>query len=115
MSLARAKPHARFVMCGAISQYNSSQVKGPRNILQVISMRIRMEGFIVSDHDECIPGAREEMARWIAEGKMKKSETILRGGLEAAEQGLIDLYKGINTGKLLVDVKDPNAAGGAKL
>jgi len=41
MALGRAKPHARFVMCGGISQYNSSKPQGPKNYLMIISMRIR--------------------------------------------------------------------------
>lgn len=108
MCLGRAKPHARFVECGVISQYNDANPKGLRNIGQVVTMRIRMEGFIIFDHREQFVEARTELSKWIAEGKLKKSETVLKGGLKAAEQGLIDLYKGINTGKLLVEVKNAN-------
>ena len=111
MCLSRAKEHARFVMCGGISQYNTSTPQGPRNISKVITMRIRMQGFIVLDHVSRAAEARKEMAAWIKEGKLKKTETIIRGGLEQAEQALVDLFKGKNLGKLLVEVK----AGGAKL
>ena len=45
---------------------------------------------------------------WLAEGKIKKNETIIKGGLKAAEQGLVDLFRGINSGKLLVEVKNPD-------
>jgi NADPH-dependent curcumin reductase CurA len=44
--------------------------------------------------------ARKELAQWLAEGKIQRKETIIKGGLQAAEQGLIDLYKGVNTGEL---------------
>lgn len=71
-------------------------------------MRIKMTGFIVLDHVEQWPQARKELSEWAAEGKLKKSETILKGGLKSAVQGLIDLYKGINQGKLIVEIKDPN-------
>ena len=40
-ALTRAKPHSRFVMCGAISQYNNSEPRGPRNYTMVVAMRIR--------------------------------------------------------------------------
>ncbi|KAK5995477.1 NADPH-dependent curcumin reductase [Cladobotryum mycophilum] len=103
--LARAKEHSRFIMCGGISQYNTSKPQGPSNINRVISMRIRMQGFIVFDHEDEFPKARKELSQWAAEGKIKKTEHILKGGLQVAEQGLIDLYKGVNTGKLLVEVK----------
>jgi NADPH-dependent curcumin reductase CurA len=61
-------------------------------------MRIRMEGFIVMDYTSEYPEARQELATWLEEGKIKRGETIIKGGLRAAEQGLLDLYKGINTG-----------------
>lgn len=105
MALHRAKEHSRFVMCGQMSQYNSKTPRGPTNILRVITMRIRMEGFIVLDHVEDFARARKELAQWLAEGKLKKAEHILAGGLEVAEQSLVELYKGVNRGKLIVEVK----------
>lgn len=105
MALGRAKEHARFVECGHISQYNTSTPEGPRNISKVITMRIRMQGFIVFDHADDFPRARGELAQWLAEGRLKKTEHIITGGLAAAEQALVGLYKGVNTGKLLVEVK----------
>ncbi|ODA79329.1 hypothetical protein RJ55_04922 [Drechmeria coniospora] len=105
LALSRAKEHARFVECGMISQYNTSTPKGPVNISKVITMRIRMQGFVVIDHAKDYPRARKELAQWLAEGKLKKTEYVLKGGLAVAEQGLIDLYKGINQGKLVVEVK----------
>ena len=105
LALSRAKPHARFVICGAISQYNSKEPKGPKNYLMVISMRIRMEGFIVFDYAARYSEARQELGQWLAEGKIQRKETIVKGGLGAAAEALLGLYKGTNTGKLLVEVK----------
>jgi NADPH-dependent curcumin reductase CurA len=104
MALARAKPHARFVMCGGVSQYNSKDIKGPKNYLMIVSMRIRMEGFIVFDYAKQYAEARKELARWLEEGKIKRKETIVKGGLKEAERALVGLYQGLNTGKLLVEV-----------
>jgi NADPH-dependent curcumin reductase CurA len=42
--------------------------------------------------------ARKELSQWLAEGKIQRKETIIRGGLPAAEHGLADLYRGINIG-----------------
>ena len=42
--------------------------------------------------------ARKELSQWLAEGKIQRKETIIRGGLPAAEQGLADLFNGVNTG-----------------
>ncbi|KAF9735685.1 hypothetical protein PMIN06_006784 [Paraphaeosphaeria minitans] len=108
LALARAKPHARFVMCGAISQYNKSKPQGPKNYLMIISMRIRMQGFIVFDYEKQYAEARKELAQWLSEGKLKRKETIVKGGLAKAEQALVDLYNGVNTGKLLVEVAQPD-------
>ncbi|KIW42830.1 uncharacterized protein PV06_06341 [Exophiala oligosperma] len=105
MALGRAKPHARFVMCGGISQYNTSKPQGPKNYLMIISMRIRMEGFIVFDYEKEYPRALQDLSQWLSEGKIKRKETVVKGGLVKAEEALRDLYNGINTGKLMVEVK----------
>lgn len=65
----------------------------------VISMRIRMQGFIVFDYEKQYPEARRQLAQWLSEGKLKRKETIVKGGLPKAEQALVDLYNGVNTGK----------------
>lgn len=62
-------------------------------------MRIRMQGFIVFDYEKKYPEARRELAQWLSEGKLKRKETIVKGGLPKAEQALVDLYNGVNTGK----------------
>ncbi|KAI0878209.1 hypothetical protein GGS24DRAFT_13224 [Hypoxylon argillaceum] len=117
VALGRAKQNARFVMCGSISGYNEpgKEGKGIRNLFNVITMRIRMEGFIVFDFVEDFPRARKEIGEWLAEGKLKRKETIVTGGLEKAEFAIRDLFEGKNTGKLLVEVKPADQVRGAKL
>ncbi|PKS07153.1 hypothetical protein jhhlp_005753 [Lomentospora prolificans] len=110
MALGQAKPFSRFVMCGGISQYNTTNVQGPKifqNILNVISMRIKMQGFIVLDFVKEFAAARDELAEWLNAGKIKRKETIVKGGLKGAEQALVDLFKGANTGKMIVEIKNP--------
>ncbi|TGJ82446.1 hypothetical protein E0Z10_g6325 [Xylaria hypoxylon] len=115
-ALSRAKKNARFVMCGSISGYNGSKDgKGIRNLSIVVAQRIRMEGFIVFDFAEDYPLARKEIAGWLAEGKLKRKEMIVKGGLEKAEYAIKNLFEGNNTGKLLVEIKSPNEVRGAKL
>lgn len=106
LALSRAKEHARFVMCGGISQYNTESVQGPKNYLMIVAMRIRMEGFVVFDFAKEYSRALKELGQWLGEGKIKRKETIVKGGLGKADQALVDLYKGVNTGKLLVEIKD---------
>ncbi|KAK3376773.1 hypothetical protein B0T24DRAFT_656626 [Lasiosphaeria ovina] len=132
MALGRAKKNARFVMCGGISGYNAESPYGLKasysqiNISSVIAQRIRMEGFIVFDHIPEYPAARQQLARWLAEGKIQRKETVVPGGLAVAEGALSRLFQGGNTGKcsepvrrgtessnfgpgkLLVEVKSPD-------
>jgi NADPH-dependent curcumin reductase CurA len=60
-----------------------------------------MEGFIVFDYAAQYGAALKELAQWLTEGKIQRKETIIPGGLEAAEHALLALYEGINTGMLL--------------
>lgn len=64
-----------------------------------------MEGFIVFDHAERYAAARKQLAQWLAEGKIKRQETIVKGGLKVAEQALVDLFNGGNTGKSLLRLR----------
>lgn len=115
MALARAKPHARFVMCGGISQYNTKNAQGPKNYLMIVSMRIRMQGFIVFDYAKQYGQAKRELAQWMAEGKIKRQETIIKGGIRKMPDALRALYEGVNTGKLMVEVQAPDRTAQAKL
>ncbi|KAK3937155.1 hypothetical protein QBC46DRAFT_268177 [Diplogelasinospora grovesii] len=128
MALGRANKFARFVMCGGISQYNAETKQGPKvcttikeggrvltgmcgqNFFSVISQRIKMQGFIVFDYADEYPAARKQLAQWLSEGKIKRRETVVKGGLKNAEEALVQLYKGSNIGKMLVEVKSPEEA-----
>ncbi|KAE8136773.1 hypothetical protein BDV38DRAFT_249120 [Aspergillus pseudotamarii] len=109
-ALARANKFARFVMCGSISQYNTSKPQGPKNITNIITHRIRMEGFVVFDYQPKFEHARNKLAQLLAEGAIKREVTIVKGGLRSAEQALLDMFHGMNTGKLLVEIKHPGEA-----
>ena len=61
-----------------------------------------MQGFIVFDYQERYEMARRELAGWLREGKIKRKETVVKGGLNMAEEAMVGLYKGMNTGKLKV-------------
>ena len=61
-----------------------------------------MEGFIVFDYAKQYAQARKELAQWLSEGKIQRKETIIKGGLAKAEQALVDLYNGFNTGQSLL-------------
>lgn len=56
------------------------------------------------------PAALQELASWLSQGKLKRKEHIVTGGLEGAPQALVDLYAGVNTGKMMVEVAPASEA-----
>jgi NADPH-dependent curcumin reductase CurA len=105
-ALARLARHARVVLCGAISQYNSTgPIKGPSNYMSLLVNRARMEGFLVFDYADRYAGAAMEMAGWMAEGKLQSREDIAEG-LETFPETLLRLFKGENKGKLVLKVAE---------
>lgn len=99
-ALANAKDHARFVLCGMIAGYNDA-APGPRNLFAAIEKRIALQGLIASDHLQHFPEFTAQMREWIREGKVKLRETVV-DGLENAPDAFIALFRGANTGKMLV-------------
>lgn len=99
--LANLALRARVVLCGAISQYNEDRPAGPRNYLNLIVKRARMEGFLILDYLERFPEAQLEMARWVAEGRIHHREHVVEG-LERAGEALNLLFSGGNTGKVVL-------------
>src|SRR5665213_11702 len=101
--LANLAMRARVVLCGAISQYNEDRPVGPRNYLQLIIKRARMEGFLILDYLDRFPAAQLEMAGWVMEGQIHYREHVVEG-LERAGEALSLLFSGGNTGKVVVTV-----------
>lgn len=73
-----------------------------------------MKGFIVFDFAKKYPAALQELGSWLSQGKLKRKEHIVPGGLDAAPQALVDLYGGVNTGKMMVEVAPVSQALGVK-
>ena len=95
---------ARIVLCGLISQYNSSEpVPGPYNFVQILVKRARVEGFIVLDYVDRFQEAFQEMGRWYSEGKLKYRVDVVEG-LDQAPRAVNKLFDGSNTGKLILKV-----------
>ena len=94
----------RIVACGSISRYNATEaLPGPRNLFMVVTKRLRMQGFIVSDHADRFPAFLAEVAPLVADGTIVHRETIV-DGIERAPEAFIGLLEGANVGKMLVRV-----------
>ena len=100
-ALALARNNARFAICGMIEGYNSAQPTSLRFIMRVIAARIMMKGFIVFDYFPRIAEFYRDMAPWVASGAVQSRETIV-DGLENMPDAFLGLFKGENTGKMLV-------------
>jgi len=103
-ALARLAMRARVVICGAISQYNTTErIAGPSNYLSLLVHRASMTGMVVMDYAARYAEAVAEMAGWMAAGKLLSREDIVRG-LETFPVTLNKLFAGENHGKLLLEV-----------
>lgn len=102
--LLNMKLHGRIMVCGMISQYNNvGGSEGIHNLMNLISKRIRMEGFLVSDYYHLYPKFLETVVSYIREGKIVYVEDIAEG-LESAPNALVKIFTGENVGKQLVVV-----------
>ena len=103
-ALEHMNPHGRIVMCGMISMYNATEpVPGPANLAHIITKKLTMQGFIVTDHFDKMQQFHKDMAKWIGEHKIKWKETVV-DGIENAPGAFIGLFKGENFGKMIVKI-----------
>lgn len=110
-ALAQLAMRGRVVLCGAIARYQDAEpAPGPKNYLNLLVRRGRMEGFIVLDYLPRAAEAVAALAGWLREGKIKDRVDV-QEGLENAPAALARLFRGENQGKQLVRIADPAAAG----
>ncbi|WP_406839974.1 zinc-binding dehydrogenase [Streptomyces sp. AHU1] len=103
-ALTRPAMHARVVVCGAISRYNNATpVKGPSSYLTPLVRRARMGGIVVFDHAKRCPQAAQDISAWIADGRIKVREHVVRGGVDDFPETLQMLFRGENVGKLVLE------------
>jgi len=100
-AIRRMRDHGRIALCGAISTY-AGGVPGPRNLLVAIWRRLRIEGFIATDHTERRPSFERVMAGWLADGRIRNVETVRTGGIAAAFSAFTGLLEGRDIGKTVV-------------
>lgn len=108
--LARIALRARVVLCGGISRYNEKELPpGPRNYMQLVIQRGRMEGFIVLDYAARFGEGVAKLREWVESGELVHEEDV-QLGLEHAPRTLQRLFRGENRGKQLLKVAEPPLA-----
>jgi NADPH-dependent curcumin reductase CurA len=92
----------RVALCGAISQYNNTEpAPGPRNLGLAVGKRLRLQGFIVTDHYNRFADMIAEVSPWLARGDVLAEETVT-DGLDHAVDAFLGMLRGENTGKTIV-------------
>jgi NADPH-dependent curcumin reductase CurA len=108
-ALLNMAQNGNIVLCGGISAYNEAELpSGPRNYMQLVIRRCKMEGFILIDYFDQAPAAIADLSAWVAEGKLKHAEDI-QEGFENTPKTFLRLFEGKNLGKQLLKIADPLA------
>jgi NADPH-dependent curcumin reductase CurA len=102
--------NARIPLCGLIAWYNLEKLptgvdRTPRLLLTALRQRLKIQGFIISDHYQRMGAFQQDMRTWLSEGRVRYREQVI-AGLENAPRGLIGLLQGQNFGKLVVRVAE---------
>lgn len=98
--------HTSFVfLSGAISQYNAKEPYGVKNMMSLISKRLKLQGFIVSNlaDAETTANFAKDVTQWIKEGKIMYKEHVVEG-VENSPAAFVGMLKGANTGKQVIKV-----------
>jgi NADPH-dependent curcumin reductase CurA len=101
--LNRLARGARVVLCGAISQYNASEApRGPRNYMQLLVDRATMTGFVVFDFANRYAEGVGALSEWLRSGELISREDVVHGTVDDFPATLLRLFRGENTGKLVL-------------
>jgi NADPH-dependent curcumin reductase len=103
--LRRINKNARIVICGtsSVADWNDWP-KGPRVERHLLNKAARMEGFLIWDYEHRYEEAIVRLASWVRDGRLRYREHILEG-IESAPSAISMLYRGTNSGKLLVSLR----------
>jgi len=105
-ALGQLAMRGRVVLCGAISTYNDAELRpGPKNYLNLLIKRGRMEGFIVLDYMARAAEAVMALYGWVRSGELKDRVDVMVG-LENAPKALRRLFTGENIGKQLLRIAE---------
>jgi NADPH-dependent curcumin reductase len=102
-ALARLARGARVVICGAVSQYNATdELRGPANYMQLLVARASMTGFVIFDYADRYGEGVAQLANWLRTGELRSHEQVVHGDVGDFPEVLLALFRGQNTGKLVL-------------
>jgi hypothetical protein len=105
-ALAQLAYKARVVICGAISQYNSTEgIRGPANYMSLLVNHASMTGFLVFQYASKYAEGARQMGEWVATGKLKAREDV-ESGIERFPEVFRMLFEGANDGKLVLALRE---------
>ncbi|CAM8969141.1 unnamed protein product [Rhodiola kirilowii] len=104
-ALANMRVHGRIAACGMVSQNSMSRSEGIYNLMSLVLKRVRVHGFLVTDHLHLFPKFLEHIITLYKEGKIAYIEDI-RHGLESAPSAFVSLFIGENLGKVVISLED---------
>jgi NADPH-dependent curcumin reductase CurA len=103
-AIGALRTRGRVVACGSISRYNDVEpTPGPRNLFMVVTKRLRIQGYIISDHFDRFGEFHAQAQEWVRDGRLRYRETVIEG-IENAPHAFVGLLRGENIGKMLVKV-----------
>ena len=103
-AIGALRTYGRVVACGSISRYNDAEpAPGPRNMFMVVTKRLRLQGYIITDHGDRFGEFARQATEWVRDGRLQYRETIVEG-IENAPSAFLGLLLGQNIGKMLVAV-----------
>ena len=101
-ALATLRRGGRVALCGAVSTYEAAPA-GPSNLFQATANDLTLRGFRGSSHVHRFPDLQRDMGAWLADGRIRFSETVF-DGLEHAPEALVRMLAGETVGKTLVRI-----------
>jgi NADPH-dependent curcumin reductase CurA len=97
--------HSRIALCGQISHYNSTEIPvGPVILPRLLTRSVMLQGFIVSNYSDHFDEGLNQLGKWVKEGKLKYTETIVKG-FDNLPDAFLGLFSGKNTGKMVVEIE----------
>lgn len=103
--IANLNNHSRFVLCGQISQYNNTRMStGPAILPVFLTRSVMLQGFIVRNYSDRFGEALEQLTKWVNEGTLIYTQTIIHG-FDKLPEAFLGLFIGKNQGKMVVETE----------